>query len=95
MLLASVAQYRNFKIHFPPSPQPGKPWAFDYFTYPGSGNLTGMAFPGGEFDFYLGGVGKIELQVSTVGFRRFFFFFLIFLEPKSLTTVARNGHTAW
>ena len=73
MLLASVPQYRNFKIHFPPSPQPGKPWAFDYFMCPGSGNLSGMAFPGG--DFYLGGVGKIELQVSTVGFRRFFLFF--------------------
>ena len=33
---------------------PGKPRAFDYFLCPGSG----------EFDFYLGGVGKIEPEVS-------------------------------
>ena len=33
---------------------PGKPRAFDYFLCPGSG----------EFDLYLGGVGKIEPEVS-------------------------------
>ena len=42
---------RNFNI--PPLP-PGKPRAFDYFLGPGSG----------EFDLYLGGVGKIEPEVS-------------------------------
>ena len=48
---------RNFNI---PSP-PGKPRAFDYFLCPGSG----------EFDLYLGGVGKIESEVS--GFKWFSF----------------------
>ena len=46
MLPASEVQYRNFKIHSPPLPQPGKAPAFDYFIFPGVGNLTGMAFPG-------------------------------------------------
>ena len=41
------------KLQHPP-PSPGKPRAFDYFLCPGSG----------EFDLYLGGVGKIEPEVS-------------------------------
>ena len=52
-LLSSVVMHRsnrNFNV-FPP---PGKPRAFDYFVCPGSG----------EFDLYLGGVGKIEPEVS-------------------------------
>lgn len=40
---------------------PGKPRAFDYHLYPGSG----------EFDLCLRGVGKIEPEES--GFERFFF----------------------
>ena len=37
---------RNFNI----PPPPGKPRAFDYFLFPGSG----------EFDLYLGGAGKLN-----------------------------------
>ena len=48
---------RNFNI----PPPPGKPRAFDYFLRPGSG----------EFDLYLGAVGKIEPEVS--GFKWFSF----------------------
>ena len=46
------------KLQHPP---PGKPRAFDYFLCPESG----------EFDLYLGGVGKIEPEVS--GFKWFSF----------------------
>ena len=41
---------RNFNIPPTPGQTPGKPRAFDNFLCPGSG----------EFDLYLGGVGKIE-----------------------------------
>ena len=48
------------KLQHPPYGQtPGKPRAFDYFLCPGSG----------EFGLYMGGVGKIEPEVS--GFKRF------------------------
>ena len=50
---------------------PGKPRAFDYFLCPESG----------EFDFCLGGVGKIEPELSKVS-KDFFF-----LAPKSLTAI--------
>ena len=55
------------KLQHPP---PGKPRAFDYFLCSGSG----------EFDRYLGGVGKIELEVS--GFKWF-----SFRAPKSLIAI--------
>ena len=55
------------KLQHPPPPPPGKPRAFDYFLCPGSG----------EFDLYLGEVGKIEQEV--LGFSAFFF-----RAPKSL-----------
>ena len=47
------------KLQHPPAR--GKPRAFDYFLCPGSG----------EFDLYLGGVEKIEPEVS--GFKWFSF----------------------
>ena len=47
------------KLQHPP---PSKPRAFDYFLCPGSG----------EFDLYLGGVGKIEPEVSDFQWFSFF-----------------------
>ena len=45
MLPASIAQYRNFKIHSPPPPQPAKPRVLTILCARGVGNLTSMAFP--------------------------------------------------
>ena len=42
----------------PPHPPPGKPRRFDHFLCPGSG----------EFDLFLGVVGKIEPEVSVLFF---------------------------
>ena len=49
-LIRANAPIKSKLQHLPP---PGKPRAFDYFLRPGSG----------EFDFCLGGVGKIEPEV--------------------------------
>ena len=57
---------RNFNI----PPAPGKPRAFDYLLCPGSG----------EFDVYLGGVGKIEQKCQASSD-------FLFRAPKSLTAI--------
>ena len=57
-IIVQIMCRSNRNLNIPP---PGKPRAFDYFLCPGSG----------EFDLYLGGVGKIEPEVS--GFKWFSF----------------------
>ena len=60
----------------------GKPQALDYFIYPRSGEFDKKGpTGGGGFDLCLGGVGKIEQEVS--GSNDFFFGG----GTKSLTTI--------
>ena len=61
---------RNFNI---PTPR-GNPWAFDYFLCPGSG----------EFDLYLGGVGKIEPEKCQASSD------FLFRAPKSLIAITTS-----
>ena len=49
----------------PQHPLWGKPQALDYFIYPGSGEFDNKGpSRGGGFHLCLGGVGKIEQEVS-------------------------------
>ena len=71
--ISCYASIKSKLQHPPPLPPlPGKPRAFDYFLSPGSG----------EFDFCLGGLGKLERKCK-VQMSVFFFF----LAPKSLTSM--------
>ena len=77
-LLLMRRSNRNFNI--PPPPPRANPGHLTIFCARGVGNLTDKAFPGVGNLRWVGGVEKIEPEVS--GFK---FFFL--RAPKSLTAI--------
>ena len=56
--------YALIKLEHPPSPLSSNAGHLTISCAQGVGNLTRRPSQGGEFDFCLGGVGKIELEVS-------------------------------